>query len=511
MYKLLFSILIAFALSFALYGSVSAQVCAPENWCLCGDEPYPACCGSEGPGGYNCGGGGATPAPGGGGGQCNANASVVNCPPGSVKGTTVVSSQCGGRTCNGLGSAQAIGACCRTYTPPRECSDWYCCKYNQYNQCTKNCRDCTDPPTECVSSNLDTYNCIVTCTPTAPSAPTLTSPSNGATVSTTTNNLSWSLNGQTWGAGCPSNDNRYFLYVGPTADSLVLAGTATSASGTSSIPITRSVGTYYWQVRASNGSLTTNSPTWSFTITDAVPWWQVKDGDITTTGDISSTVPSAQLFDIVGLGGFPGVPVYGNTFNLSGDTSKVSTTRWNANTATIQSRLFNYAFFDNLIPNDVNFNDVSTLVSGGTPYTDGYEWYKATGDVSTSGDINIGNRKVILFVENGNFNINGKINVNDGIGFFGVFVEGNISIDPAVIGAPSIEGIYLSDGSFSTGIGTAQLHTRGSVATFGTVNLQRDLTVDTTPAELFEFAPDQMLLFPEKLMFRRTKWIEVAP
>lgn len=31
------------------------------------------------------------------------------------------------------------------------------------------------------------------------------------------------------------------------------------------------------------------------------------------------------------------------------------------------------------------------------------------------------------------------------------------------------------------------------------------------PAELFEFAPDQILLYPDKLGFRRTRWSEVAP
>ncbi|KKP57349.1 MAG: hypothetical protein UR48_C0019G0017, partial [Microgenomates group bacterium GW2011_GWD1_33_9] len=31
------------------------------------------------------------------------------------------------------------------------------------------------------------------------------------------------------------------------------------------------------------------------------------------------------------------------------------------------------------------------------------------------------------------------------------------------------------------------------------------------PSEIFEFAPDQILLFPPNLMFKRTKWTEVAP
>jgi len=41
--------------------------------------------------------------------------------------------------------------------------------------------------------------------------------------------------------------------------------------------------------------------------------------------------------------------------------------------------------------------------------------------------------------------------------------------------------------------------------------MQRDLTDDTvTPAELFEFAPDQIILFPKQLQFKRAKWAEVV-
>ena len=352
-------------------------------------------------------------------------------------------------------------------------------------------------------------SCASVCTVTAPSTPILLSPPNGPSVSTNLVNLNWDNISQTWGNSCTTNNNTYGVYVGTDENNLGFVGSGNSTLNT--IPFTGTTGqTYYWQIRASNGTSTTSSAVWSFTINSG-PWWQVKDGDVTTNNDIVSAVPTTNYFGIVGTGGFPGVPVYGTTFNLSSTQNLISATRWNVNTTTTQSRIFNYAFFDNLIPDDVNFNNVSTLVSGGTPYTDGYEWYTASGDVSTSGDINIGSRKVILFVENGDLNINGRINVDDGIGFFGSFVDGNIEIAGTVTGAPSIEGIYLADNIFVTGAGTSQLHVRGSVTSFGGTNLQRNLTNNANPAELFEFAPDQMLLFPEKLMFRRTKWTEVAP
>ncbi|MEK7472932.1 MAG: hypothetical protein AAB625_02755 [Patescibacteria group bacterium] len=242
------------------------------------------------------------------------------------------------------------------------------------------------------------------------------------------------------------------------------------------------------------------------------PWWQVNDGDITANGNISSKVATGQYLNTVGSGGFPGIPVYNGQIGTAPGT--ISSTGWNANTETSLTRIFNYSYFENLIPPDIVINDISKLTTGVGAVTDanGYEWYKITGNLDTVGDINFGSRKVILFVKSGNFNINGKINLDDNNGFFVVFVNGNINIAASVTGTPAIEGMYTADSGFTTGLGNTQLHLRGSVASYGGITLQRDLPDDTTiPAELFEFAPDQVVLFPQKLMFKRFKWAEVAP
>lgn len=175
------------------------------------------------------------------------------------------------------------------------------------------------------------------------------------------------------------------------------------------------------------------------------------------------------------------------------------------------ARIFDYSFFENLAPSDIVFNDISKLTTGVGATTDlnGYEWYKITGNLDTVGNIDFGSRKVILFIKSGlpaqagNLNINGKINLADNQGFFGAFVNGKITVAGAVTGSPSLEGMYVADSGFSTGVGTSQLHIRGSVASFGGITMQRDLTDDSvTPAEFFEFAPDQVFLFPQKLMYR---------
>ena len=129
---------------------------------------------------------------------------------------------------------------------------------------------------------------------------------------------------------------------------------------------------------------------------------------------------------------------------------------------------------------------------------------------------------MILLVDSADFYINAPINLTDGQGFFMVMVgknsdgnKGNILIDPTVGGgaSPNLEGIYEADAQFRTGLSAIQLRVRGSVTGYDKVDLQRDLGIanSNTPAEFFEFAPDQIMLFPARLGVRKINWKEVAP
>jgi len=350
--------------------------------------------------------------------------------------------------------------------------------------------------------------CVSTCAATAPTTASNPTPANGSTVATTTVPLSWSQP-TSWGAGCPSNNNRYLIYIGADNSASMTHVQTVSANSTSFNGISGK--TYYWSVYPNNGSLSATSATvWSFTINVppaiTTPWWQVKDGDVTAAnGGITSQVPATKYFNLDGTGTFPGVPVYSG--GLSYTPGLLSSKNWSANTGTTQGRIFDYTYFKNLIPDNVV--PTSIITSPGFS-ADGYEWYKVNGSL-TLNTTNFGTRKVILFVENGNLTINGNINVDDGVGFFGAFVDGNINVASTVTGAAALEGIYLSDGSFTTDLAASQLHIRGSVASFGGVSLQRNLVDDSIASELFEYAPDQILLFPKKLGYRRTKWSEIAP
>jgi hypothetical protein len=258
-------------------------------------------------------------------------------------------------------------------------------------------------------------------------------------------------------------------------------------------------------------------------------WWQVVDADLAAKGDLQSRLPLLAFFDALGAGGFPGVPAYSGSTNLTG--ASVSETGWLANSDYSSTKLYDSNYFLNAIPEDTaitqitqNSIDGSYLESGGEE-SYGYLWYEydgaSTGDLTINSSVDLGDREVVLIVKNANLYINGNITLTKGSGFFLAVAgkkadggKGDITVDP---GVTSLEGIYEADNKFqtgTTGTGDSQLTIRGSVAAYGGISLQRDLgdaANQTTPAEIFEYAPDLELLFPEKLLTRVINWKEVAP
>jgi hypothetical protein len=198
--------------------------------------------------------------------------------------------------------------------------------------------------------------------------------------------------------------------------------------------------------------------------------------------------------------------------------------------------VYDYSYFLRQLPQEVidGATVVPSLITASTLASEGYLYqgiyfYKYTSeglDITISGDINLGTRKVALLTKGADIYLNGKINLTDGAGFFALFagkddlgVKGNIYISPTVSGVtPSLEGIYLADGTIYTGTNgvdlDSRLITRGSLAGITGISLQRDLVDDSsTPAELFEYAPDQImiLLNSSALSAKKMSWKEVAP
>jgi hypothetical protein len=258
----------------------------------------------------------------------------------------------------------------------------------------------------------------------------------------------------------------------------------------------------------------------------------VKDGDVTTNGDITSAVPAGLYFDVNGDGGYAGVPTYGVSTDLTG--VNVSVNEWLVNSGYNASKAYNSAYFLNAMPADTTINSLpgstingTDLSSGGTA-TNGIYWYVydpasfGGSDLTINNAVNLGARKVVLITKGADVNIKGDINLTKGTGFFLLVAgetaggaKGDILVDASVGGggAANLEGVFVADEKFQTGIAATQLWIRGTVVAYGGALLQRDLGAAnaTKTAEYFEFAPDLALLFPKSLGVHAMNWQEVAP
>ncbi len=250
-------------------------------------------------------------------------------------------------------------------------------------------------------------------------------------------------------------------------------------------------------------------------------WFQVIGGNLITNGSVQSKVPAGLKFGLDGPGGFPGNVLYGGS--LTGlNTANISSKGWSAK-STYLGRTYDYNYFNSIIPGSVAFNNLGAVASqtdfdSGAP-SDGYYWYKATGNsgnlVINSNIVITGNRKVILFVP-GNLTLNGRINIQTkGQGFFMVVVGGSINVQANLNNGvnPAIEGIFISSGNFDTGVGNTTLYVRGNVVAYGGLSLKRSLLANNSvnSAEQFEFAPDLVMLFPADLNPNKLGWKEVVP
>jgi hypothetical protein len=329
-----------------------------------------------------------------------------------------------------------------------------------------------------------------------------------------------------------SSNNSSVVTVNPSSDTTYAYQTTLSAVNTGNATITSNV---------TIGGVVACTGTADITVSPPGPWWQIKDSDISANGDIVSGMPTGISFDLDGAGGFPGVPVYAGTkldLTAGSGTGTVSSKNWVANSSTLTSRVYDTNYFLNQIPGDAVVTTVPSATVEGTFFESGgtlsygYYWYKYDGsttglNLTINSAMNLGSRKVILIVNAADVYLKGNINVTDAQGFFLLAagkndngVKGDIFVDPSVGGGsgPNLEGIYLADNLFRTGTAAptldSKLYVRGSVAAYGGVVLDRDLGTAgnaANPSEFFEYAPDQVLLFPTKLAARRINWKEIAP
>lgn len=177
---------------------------------------------------------------------------------------------CGSRT--DQSSCQGTAGC--TWTP----LDPYACS----TACSAPCGGgtCNNACGEQISCNIQPC-----CNPAAPTAPAITTPSNGAQYQNLQTTISWSAP-SSWGTSCVGGSNTYELFCDPSNPSPTTsryAGTNTSYvySGLSYST------TYYCKVRAGNGQLSTDSPVSSFT-TRSPAYFQTFGGNVFSKGTIEN-------------------------------------------------------------------------------------------------------------------------------------------------------------------------------------------------------------------------------
>lgn len=282
---------------------------------------------------------------------------------------------------------------------------------------------------------------------------------------------------------------------------------------------------YQIDCMGTSGGLASDSTT--VTVTN-LPWWQAKGGSVIVGGgNISSNIPalctppscSPYLILEGGVGEtyHPGIAMFGGTSTNFG-SGGVSTKGWLANSPYL-GKAWNYNSFVNLIPSSYTITDIAGALVGDATLDasrepqEGYIWYRKNGDLTISGDVSIsGGKKVILLVQ-GDLYINSPISLESQDDFLMLIVGkrpvgtgGNIIINGSVT---NLKGVFFADNNLTTGTSTNPLTIQGSVVA-NTISLRRTGT-GTTPSELFEYAPEIMLNYPDVLNRNHLTWKETVP
>ena len=139
--------------------------------------------------------------------------------------------------------------------------------------------------------------------------------------------------------------------------------------------------------------------------------------------------------------------------------------------------------------------------------------YYANSDRTISGSWDVGAGQWVVLLVEGNITINTRINVADS-GFLAVVATGNITFDDGVGRA---EGMFVADGTISTGSGPEEFTGEGVFAG-NNFSLGRDFNDDEKnkdPVELFRARPDFIMSSykdaDNNLWWFFQKWQELAP
>ncbi len=365
----------------------------------------------------------------------------------------------------------------------------------------------------------DTATVNVGCTNSAPTAPPLVSPSDGASLTNLTVPLDW--NAPTWGTGCPTNSNRYLVYADTSPSPTTLRATISTPvnNPTSNYNFTApGYGTYYWKVVADNGPRATSSLIRSFTIAPAfsgVAWWQVSGAGIYAGLSVRSEVPVGNYLIIPGSLGSVGA-LMREAGTIDTGSGGLSTSALSALTK-YQGKRMNYAYFEAQLgfvkgkASDWSASNEITLT--GYPTGQDYGYMKpVSGSATISSPMTVGASDKYVIMVDGDLTISENITVTNG-GYLMFIVKGNINIAPNVA---TLQGVYVMDGVFTTeSVATGndvRLIVTGNVVTWSSVDLQRDLgsSGNSVPAEQFVYSREMILAMPDNIKAFAMEWQEVV-
>lgn len=252
-------------------------------------------------------------------------------------------------------------------------------------------------------------------------------------------------------------------------------------------------------------------------------WWQAEGGNVYAKNGLTSSIPASVanqrliLSDSFGRSGLlsHGFAWAGTELGTNPNAA-VSTPLWRVQ-SNYDGLRYDYNFYATRM--DV-FN--SSTWDGNLIYTDddrakGYKIYKiGSGGVSLSG-ITLTDEKVVFLV-NGNVNINGNIIVPSGA-FLGVVSNGSISFGTGVTAA---QGWFVGETinipcHDATGDGCdrddVQFSGEGSFVAWTTVNLGRDRGVvnNSGPSEKFTYRPDMYLNVPLPMKVYTKQFSQFVP
>ncbi len=253
-------------------------------------------------------------------------------------------------------------------------------------------------------------------------------------------------------------------------------------------------------------------------------WLQLVGGHLLTNGRISIDLPDGA-FLIEKLNEYAGVVVHRlNPLYLWGGFASQDPFNWDVQDAPpinfrTASRPFPASFYERY-RHQVNYDEkLQEITASWKPRNPGNYSYGTAAltnmQITEPWHIASG-EKYIIFVP-GTLTINQRITVDEGGFLFfaakeGIIINDSVGNPPTASPNGDIEGIYITDGTFDTGMGNKQLIIEGTVVA-KELKQDRDLGDDnaTFPAVQFILRPDFQFSLPETLKRQRRLWREIAP